>query len=734
MNKMSILSITAALLVPLADAKPREKPPAAPAPAAAPVAAGEKPAWMNALMNNQGRLDDALFAAVVADCRKRVLADLAARNVILDPQFLKALESDKEIHDGAFAAIHPVDSRVVENLQRVWKELGPDLFRRFRHLALGASILRREFGVGEVYAPVQNFKHAMLYGGKLQTPEENEGNPVDPAQKPKKGVVEIKLTPAMIAAVDTVKANHHNAPLNELWINPATREAITKALEPQQVPAAAVVDVLKEYLVARKLRPERRSNAPAVSEYIKALAKRLDTPAAQMNFAAVKPAGKQKQPLVWPMFPVDKAPWPVLMGLGLTWPLDESQYIFEKLQGKHGDERLHTYGPYRSGGDEMAADSLREIPWSQGAWPSQAYVGGVCGTMSTLAAGTWTSLGVPMYKTGQPGHGNLLTYRVNRAGSYYAQVEQSASAGPDGTYTEWPFHDNSHPRTRYAECHYGMALAMNQSLSSWFKTRLAIHCYRALPPEQQKTIGKTVLQQAIAINPFNAELWYYLADNAKDWPAKKILLTRLHELIRGDMPLAEQQLRDATATLGEEGAGDEPVEKLIVQYRSLVRDVLLNAYLGNPADLAPDERQQLIGLMKGWSAQSSRALAEIRLRYETSLQNPVAYQNDVKTRLQAAWGKPYGKDRRSDRTEKELPVLLHQASYLLADRDARETFLRELAVAAPAGTAAYLKKDKKVLRPSLEALAEVLANSYKQPPRRQQEAKKLDELIKSWRQ
>jgi hypothetical protein len=39
-----------------------------------------------------------------------------------------------------------------------------------------------------------------------------------------------------------------------------------------------------------------------------------------MNLAEAKTTGKPKQPLVWPLFPVDKAPWLVLMGLGLTLP------------------------------------------------------------------------------------------------------------------------------------------------------------------------------------------------------------------------------------------------------------------------------------------------------------------------------------------------------------------------------------------------------------------------------
>lgn len=747
MKRISILAIATSLLplMSLSLGKGKNKPPVETPPVSGMVAQGTKPVWLDTLVSSGGRLDDAVFSAFIADCKRHVLADIASRHVTLDPAFVKAIEADRDIHDGTFASIYPADPRVLENMQRLWKELGPVMFHRFRHLSLGVSIMRREYGLGGVVSPPENFKNSMFYSGKAQKADANDAE-VEVAGKKSKGSKSPKLTATMIASIDKFKATQGNATLDVVWKTPEMRAAITKELGSQSVPAEAVVGVLKQYLVAKKIQPEKRSNTPIVSDYIKALAKRLDTPAPAMHFEtkeALHTRGDRKhvEDMKWPLFPADKAPWPVLMGLGMTWPLDESQFVFEKLQGLHPEDgkdvRIHTYGPYQ-GGELSVIASLREVPWADAAWPQLINIGGSCGTMSSIGVGTYLSLGVPAFKCGQPGHSCMLTYRVNQEGFYYARVEQAATAGPTGTHTDWPFQDNSHPRTHFADCHYGMALAMNKGLSNWFRTRIAVHFYLALSAEQQKTLGRTILRQAIALNPFNAEPWYYLADMEKDWPGKKSLLEELHKVLKGDMPLSTVLLKEAGADLGREKHEEQTMMKNVVVFRSLVRDVMLVNYLSNPAALKPTERQELLGMIKGWSAQPSHEMAAIQLRYEFGSRDPNAVKKELSAQVLAACATPYEKDE-DKQTEKSLDVKLQQLQYVLANRDEREKFLMDLLTSVPVKDAYYkgkkfVKRDKITARPCIGTITGVLKASLQQEPRRKEEEAKLKQLEAKWEQ
>ncbi|MEN9361920.1 MAG: hypothetical protein RL095_3455 [Verrucomicrobiota bacterium] len=683
--------------------------------------AGQEPAWFKLVLQN-GKVDEAAARAFVAAAEAQVLAELKAKNCEADPKFLALLRADRDLHAGTFAAVYPADGRIFQNLQQIWRELPPAAFQKYRHLALGASVLRREIGVGPIASPPGNLKHGMFNDWAAEAAKAG----LSPAEylaryrSSTKGDQSAALTPEIHAAITAFKAQH-STPFNEIWRDAKLRSELSAKLKTEEKSVPALIYAWE---VATGIRPAKRSEAPRVSDYIISLAQRLETP---LELSTLQ--DKKGQALKWPMFPVAQAPWPVLIGLGLTWPIDESRYVFDKLQGKHGDKRLHTYGPYRHPCLELTADSLSEIPWAAAAWPSQIVTGGVCGTMATLAAGTYISLGVPMFKTGQPRHGNLLSYRCNPDGSYYARVEQSATAGPSGTYTEWPFGDRAHPRTAFAECHYGLALAMNKGLDSWMRSRIALDAFRSLPKAQQWSSGEKILAAAIQDNPFNAELWYELADAAPDAEARLKLLDLLHTAISGHAEVSQEKLRDANADLGEEQEDSGAVLAKNVEFRTLVRDVLLSSHFNSPVSLSLAQRQGLLARFAQWQPQSSRTLAEFKIRYELSLQDPEAVLAAVRSHVQTVLDPKNPKEARN--AERQAALQVAQLEFLVADAAKRDGILKEILARFTAETATIKGKKGKKLRPLVEAAGEALESSYRHSGKNK-EAKALHKQLDAW--
>lgn len=679
--------------------------------------AAQQPAWLQQTIA-QGQVDASSFRAYSAAMEAKILTELQAKQITVDPDFLKLLQADRELRDGTFAAIYPADARIFENLQQIWHELPAATFRKYRHLALGAAVLRREIGVGPISDPPGNFKYDMFKRWVQAaataniSPAEYLAGPKDKATPP--------ISPEASTAIDAFKAKHAK-PCDEIWADAMLRNELIATLAPLNIEAKAVPGLLLQWQIAKGIRPTQRSSAPSIAAYIQALAKKIETP---LDLSAA--SDKKGKLIEWPMFPVAKAPWPVLMGLGLTWPLDESQYIFEKLQGRHGERRLHLYGPYRKAGDEMTVASLTEIPWASSAWPQQILTGGVCGTMSTLAAGSYISLGVPMFKTGQPGHGNLLSYRANPDGSFYARVEQSASADPTGTYCTWPLGDDAHGRTRFAECHMGLALSMNKGLDTWMQSRLALTVFRSMPPEQRLGQGRKILAASLRANPFNAEVWYTLADAAPDTKAQFQLLKQLPLIITGQVTLSQTDLKDVNDDLSDEKHDDGDRLKQEVQFRSLVRDVILVSHFSSPAKFTQPQRKELHAYLLSQSDQTSKSLSALTLCYELALKDLQQLTDQIHTECHAALipGKT------SAKSEKQAVASISQLGAVLPQEQLETIVLHQFAVFHKANAIASSKKGPK-LRPLAEALSKELFALYKTSGRKK-EARKLQQTIDSW--
>ncbi|HEY0076126.1 MAG TPA: hypothetical protein VGB77_18640 [Abditibacteriaceae bacterium] len=492
------------------------------------------------LHKSQGKLTPELRQAYLRWAEAEVLRELAAANKGVAGDCLAEVEADPDLRDSIYGAVYPPDPNILYHYNQLRTELGPDFTRRWRSLVVGVAISCRKTGLDAVPGIV-------VYQTK---------NPVNPAT----GISIVKesgedkwIDPNTgLDAADTTEPdadgddeNKEETNATAAWpYNDALSKATAEFLKEKGFTALSVrKDVeqrrqLGEYLTERGVdakkvaqfkkgtgfyaplrgamillgqRPAERDKKPSAAEWLRYLTQLYRTPIA--NTPQTK-----KGPMPWPLFPMDKAPWPLTMPFGRTIPIREARYILEKFQGQHGGKPYHLYGPYNTGAYRIPLE-LEPSPWHWRAWPSMIKHGGVCTIMCKIGCSTHLALGEPAMLAGQPGHANLATYDYVD-GTWVARIEQSVSAGPSGTHVDWPFLEIVSPRQgiggrlrerAYFEYPLGTALAMNVGLRSYMDTRIAIHLLRALPATERRTLGISLLTQAIQTNPFNPEPWHNLA-------------------------------------------------------------------------------------------------------------------------------------------------------------------------------------------------------------------------------
>ena len=253
------------------------------------------------------------------------------------------------------------------------------------------------------------------------------------------------------------------------------------------------------------------------------------------------------------LFPLSKAPWPLLLLLTQQDPLDESTYWWNYYKGKGEVPGYATY----------SFDYTKpEIRYNDGNWhpdatPRILVDGGVCGRLSTMAEFAQRSIGTPAQGMGQPGHRAFMTYSY-RNGKYYADMHHSVdtiAVSTVGWHLPPIYGPLTDPKTKLtgfypmtnANCtdqasrnvrdnirwHIGLCEAMNIGLESWEKTRMALHILDLYTANEESWKNASINQQeallrsAMILNVANTDVIFRLAA-ARKGNASKIL-----DLIQG---------------------------------------------------------------------------------------------------------------------------------------------------------------------------------------------------------
>ena len=450
-----------------------------------------------------GKLTPEVRSAYLGWVEKTVLQELHESSQTVPESCLAEVRRDGTVRDAIFGSVYPPDPSILQNYAQLRAQLGEKFLAKYRSLVIAMSVAKRIKGVekGEAGKDLGRDYQSGFWGDEsLQ----------NPGSEPEKDF--IRRLAAFMTQSQTTASN--------LYVNVSLQEHLKAVLAQQGVPAGFIAEVrksvpfgerLKDAMVILKQRPGVRDAKP-------------NTVAWMRHLVAVHEAVPSSTPnqMSWPLFPIDTAPWPLLMPLAHPVPLTEADYIWEAYQGEHGDDRFHTYGPYR-GDDDVMPDSLRPSRWFWDAWPDRIVHGGMCVPISKGTVDLYTALNKPAMWAGQPGHANLISFQyVNKA--WTAEIEQAFAGGPDVTTAQWYFDEDPGTQIRFrdlyfwagAEYHLGLALGMNLGVKSYMDTRLAANIFKTLPTEDRSTLGVKLLRSALAVNPFNPEIWYRLAENNPD--------------------------------------------------------------------------------------------------------------------------------------------------------------------------------------------------------------------------
>ncbi|MGO8701268.1 MAG: hypothetical protein ACLQVY_26565 [Limisphaerales bacterium] len=450
-----------------------------------------------------GQLSAEVRTAYLDWAADTVVAELGNQTVPKD--CLAEVRANATLRDAIFGAVFPPDPNILQNYAHLRGELGVGFFEKYRSLAIAVAVAKRIKGVetrlgsggaGDNFG--RDYQSNLWADESLQT-------------------IRTEAEKELIAVIAEFLKGEQVTAL-ELYKNPDRQQQLVAFLKERSTPSSLIEEVkqswqfgqrLKNAMVLLGQRPARREEKP-------------DTVAWLRHLVSIYEATPRSTPTVdgkamlWPLFPIPKAPWPLLMPLARPVPLGEAQYIWEAFQGEHGPDRYHTFGPFR-GGDDAMPYKLQPSPWFWDAWPDRILHGGMCVPISKGTVDLYSCLGKPAVWAGQPGHANLLSFQFV-GGAWTAEIEQAFAGGPNVTFAQWYFDEDPGTGLHFrddnwagAEYHLGLVLAMNRGLLSYMDTRLAAHIFKVLPDKEKRTIGVKLLKNALATNPFNPDIWYRLA-------------------------------------------------------------------------------------------------------------------------------------------------------------------------------------------------------------------------------
>lgn len=456
------------------------------------------------LKNSAGQLTAEVRQAFLDWMSATILSELRERNESVPADCVKEVREDVVLRDAMFAAVFPPDPSILQNYARLRADMGVGFTKKYRSLAIATAVAKRVKSVESSSQLGREYQSGFWCSESLQTISDPD---------------EMQLVAAM---VDFMKATRISASV--LYQDAQKQRQLEMFLKSRNIKLSLIAETgtsvlfgerLKNAMVILGQRPASRSPNPDTETWLRHLISIYEGSPASV------PQVKGKE-LSWPLFPLEHAPWPLLMSLCRSVPFDEADYVWEAFQGKHGPDRFHTYGPYREDAATMP-DELKPSKWFWDAWPDRLIHGGRCVPLSKATVDFYSSLGVPSVWAGQPGHANLISFH-SAHGLWKAEIEQAFNGGPDVTFAQWYFDEDPGTELRFrdlyywagAEYHLGLALAMNSGLPSYMDTRIAASIFSAMPPAERTVLGVELLQHALEANPFNPEIWYRLANETPD--------------------------------------------------------------------------------------------------------------------------------------------------------------------------------------------------------------------------
>lgn len=415
----------------------------------------------------------------------------------------------------------------------------------------------------------------------------------------------------------------------------------------------------------------------------------------------------------WPLYPVDKAPWPLLAPLRQSLPRSEADYLWQHFQGSPAypdGSRWKTYARYAWDYERDPAVRWKQSPFNPNSIPRIAEDGGVCGRLSTLGQFSCVALGKPAVGMYQPGHRAMLSYNQDTNGVWFARMEQSITT-PDRSTNQWFLpapagqrvsgDDGSGVKTG-VEWHVALNLAMNVGLERWTDARIALFSARRVRAKNPELAVK-LATEATALNPYLLDAWYQLsAWQAGDLKAVNGLAARLDSLLLdpSKAALENPELSGDTdfGKLKPVKGGADPKRESTLVANEVASAMITSAY---KTALAEKSKQREAFALLQEEAKRREDLkvpygdnvGELLLKLEIAAMGPRPVQQRIEKGV-SEWTKTEPK-----RRGKAAPQLIGQISAAgsgLSDAKARLSWFSRLQRGLPADVAVNKAKDGKV--------------------------------------
>lgn len=498
------------------------------------------------LLFNKGSVDDSLLNLYVDELCKNAASELQ-----LSDRFLQWLDSEKEIKQGLFSARYPMDVASIERLEAFYSVIDRPLVYKYRHLLLGASL----------NSETDTIPDFTKFDFELKADVDAVLSKIDPANK---SLAQMAADlPAMVKSLNLV--NREKLVSRAVLDQVALKRGIYPACE-YATRSESLKFLIRNHETKFKVKPS--------PEHLD----KSRSPKFESDYA-------------WPMFPIEKPVWVLLINLGQMFDFRVADEVWSRFLRGEGIIRYKGYGM----GYSQIENRYRQSEWHPDSICRIISDGGVCGRQARLARRSDHLFGIPSTRMPQPGHAAVASYGYDAdTGNFYSFSRQSI-APLKNTLVKWPFGKmeksigSSGSDIVGIEHHIGLSIAANKCLASYVKSRIGFHLYKALSSfsDAQRTC---ILEQALDRCPYNTEVVYNLAVKYENDIGKtKDLIGRIRQFIPGKSGVQFQVVKapnaDLSKTKRSHSRVDDKSKSNIVEWSLLVsHKILCNAYTQTGVD------------------------------------------------------------------------------------------------------------------------------------------------------
>lgn len=592
--------------------------------------------WMTAALNDSNMLfNDKVRQAYFDYCLEQVAPELTS----LSETTWKWLMNNPGVLNATFALTYPPDPNIIYNFVKFAQCLGQKDTERFEQLLIAYAISTRG-------KRLESNKLEYFSKNALEAGVRSEGGWYLNKKRavPTASASEIMANPSILSKINEIKAiNKKYDMADKAYYNMAdwlTSNVTVKVYEVLPLKGNAFLN--KTQLTVA---PEVLSKSPwmniAYNAHRFPPTQGLGGGNVYENLKLHIERYKEKKG----PFPLDKAPWPLLMLVTQKDPTDESTYFWNMYRDTGS---VPGYSTYTFSYDKP------EVVYKDSKWHPNSHIrfledGGVCGRLSMLAEFGQRSIGVPACGMGQPGHRAFMTYQYDAgSGRYSVALHHSVDTlevSTAGWFLPPPLGETFDEKTKCygfgpvrdnnVRWHFGLCEAVNRGLASYENSRMVVHMLKIFNNMSQAQ-RETLLRSGLIMNIANTDIVFELAKiysgDAKR--IKNLISVFRNAVVRTESGLTETKKikadQDLTKMLKDPNRNIKNTKKLTNEWGLFISHQLFMGAFGTIPDV---NDEKFADLWAGEKVQVVRKYADAvdeELKYQIRISPDSKYVEQIK--------------------------------------------------------------------------------------------------------